>query len=194
MGQRIRRVLGGKHAGRLLLVAGGVAFVLVVGAIGSFAIIAGMANITSARPTPITPVKVPPTTMVKVPTATTAVVTPTPSPQPTKQLSKMIPVQVRVYTIEGSMADGTWTHVGACAVATTQFPLGTILYLYNADGSFNRACLAEDTGSDIQYGQIDLAMPGDADGASRWGIQNLWARVVRWGWSEGGSPTAFPTP
>jgi len=87
------------------------------------------------------------------------------------------------------MADGKQTHVGACAVSTAQFPLGTILYLYNADGSFNRQCLAEDTGNDVHVGQIDIAMPGDAAGATRWGIRHLWARVARWGWGAGGTPT-----
>ena len=92
------------------------------------------------------------------------------------------------------MADGQWTHVGACAVSQTQFPLGTILSLYNVDGSFNRRCLAEDTGSGIAYGQIDVAMPGDAVGATHWGKRQMWVCVVRWGWGAADSPTTLPTP
>jgi 3D (Asp-Asp-Asp) domain-containing protein len=102
----------------------------------------------------------------------------------------LIPVDVSAYTIEGTMADGKPTHLGACAVSLAQFPLGTILNLYNSDGSFNRQCLAEDTGNAIGYGQIDLAMPKDSVGATKWGRRHLWARVMRRGWSEKGTPPA----
>lgn len=182
MVQHIRRILRERHAGCLALVAGGVVFALVVGVVGSLVVVnALMATPRSARPRPMS--------AVNVPTATTVVPTATHSLQSTP----LIPVNVRAYTTEGRMADGKWTHIGACAVSTAQFPLGTILNLYNADGSFNRQCLAEDTGGDIGYGQIDLAMPSDAAGATHWGRQNLWVRIVRWGWSGGGTPTALPT-
>ncbi len=108
-----------------------------------------------------------------VPTAAHARPAPTP----------LISVNVSAYTVEGTMADGKPTRVGACAVSIAQFPLGTILDLYNSDGSFNRQCVAEDTGGSISYGQIDLAMPGDSVGATQWGRRHLWAHVLRWGWS-----------
>jgi 3D (Asp-Asp-Asp) domain-containing protein len=129
-------------------------------------------------------------TLVHVVVSPSAVRTSTRVPHPIQ----LIPVEVRAYTIEGPMADGKWTHRGACAVSTAQFPLGTILYLYNPYGSFNSQCIAEDTGSDIGYGQIDLAMPDDTAGATRWGVRHLLARVVRRGWGGNGSPTILPTP
>jgi 3D (Asp-Asp-Asp) domain-containing protein len=183
MEQRIRRVLHRKHAWRLLFF-GGTICILVVGAVWMLVSIhSTMTTTRSPQPTSRTPVNVSNSTIVVV-TATHS------SSQP----PQLIPVTVRVYTIEGQMADGKPTHVGACAVSTAQFPLGTILYLYNADGSFNRQCMAEDTGSDIQYGQIDVAMPGDVNGATNWGTRHMWARVVRRGWGEGKSPTPLPTP
>jgi 3D (Asp-Asp-Asp) domain-containing protein len=94
----------------------------------------------------------------------------------------MIPVNVTAYALQGPMADGKWTHFGACAVYTSQFPFGTLINIYNRDGSFNRQCIAEDTGGAISYGHIDLAFPGDESAAIQWGRQYLYARVARWGW------------
>src|SRR5438132_11126610 len=59
--------------------------------------------------------------------------------------AELATVKVTVYTTSGKMADGRWAYLGACAVSVSQFPLGTILALYNPDGSFNRFCTAEDT-------------------------------------------------
>ncbi len=86
------------------------------------------------------------------------------------------------------MADGNWTHEGACAVSLSQFPLGTIIALYRADGSFDRQCTAEDTDSDIDFGSLSLAMPGDAAAALQWGERNLLARTLRVGWGHNGPP------
>ena len=96
--------------------------------------------------------------------------------------TNLIPVTVTAYTLEGQMTDGKWTHVGACAVFPAQFPLGSIIALYNPDGTFNRQCTAEDTGPSVGTGDIDLAMPGDEAGATRWGTRHLLAKVVRRGW------------
>src|SRR5579859_5495763 len=52
-------------------------------------------------------------------------------------------LKVTAYTAVRRMTDGNWTHVGACAVAHAQFPLGTVLALYNADGTFVRQCTVE---------------------------------------------------
>lgn len=113
--------------------------------------------------------------------ATTA--QPTPPPASTTSASgAMIPVNVTAYALQGRMADGNWTHWGACAVYTGQFPFGTLINIYNQDGSFNRQCIAEDTGGAITYGHIDLAFPGDENAAIQWGRQYLYARVARWGW------------
>ena len=113
---------------------------------------------------------------VKVTVATTDVAKHT-SPRPTN----LIPVLVTAYTLEGKMTDGKWTHVGACAVDPAQFPLGSIIALYNPDGTFNRQCIAEDTGPSVGVGDIDLSMPGDSAGAARWGTRHLLAKVVRRG-------------
>jgi 3D (Asp-Asp-Asp) domain-containing protein len=180
MEQRNRRILHSKPTWLLLLV-GGVVCVLVVGAIEVlFSVRSTMTTTHSPQPTSLTRLKVRNSTVVTVTSTRTS------------QRPQLIPVTVRAYTLQGPMADGKQTRAGACAVSVAQFPLGTILYLYNADGSFNRQCMAEDTGSDIQYGQIDVAMPGDVNGATNWGTRHMWARVVRRGW--GNSPTPLPTP
>jgi hypothetical protein len=92
------------------------------------------------------------------------------------------------------MADGNWTYWGACAVYTPEFPFGTVIALYNPDGSFNRQCTAEDTGGAVGYGHIDLAMPGDEAAAVNWGVRYLPAQVLRWGWGNGQSPQFAATP
>jgi len=182
MEQGDRRVLYRRRVW-LLLFSGGVICVLVVGAVGVlFSIHSTMNTTRSLQSTSLT--------TVNVRNSTVVVATTTRPPQ----RPQLISVTVRAYALQGPMADGKQTHAGACAVSTAQFPLGSILYLYNADGSFNRQCLAEDTGGDIQYGQIDVAMPGDATGATNWGTRYMWARVVRRGWGEGKSPTPLPTP
>lgn len=122
-----------------------------------------------ARPTVI-PTK-------RVSTAIAVVVTPTHS----INHAQMISIEAHAYTIQGTMANGKQTHIGACAVSIAQFPLGTILKLYNADKTFNRQCVAEDTGGGIGYGQIDVAMPGDEKGAARWGVRRMWVEVVHKG-------------
>jgi 3D (Asp-Asp-Asp) domain-containing protein len=97
----------------------------------------------------------------------------------------MMTLKVTAYSDQGAMADGHLTYWGACAVYPPQFPFGTVIALYNSDGSFNRQCTAEDTGGAIGYGHIDLAMPGDEAGASNWGVRYLSAQVLRWGWGNG---------
>jgi 3D (Asp-Asp-Asp) domain-containing protein len=174
MNQRIRQLWQKHPAWRLTIVAGSVLLILAL-AIGAVKIVMP-APTFSPSPHP------PPLPHVSVSPAQTAIATPTGSPQ-----GQMIPVQVSAYALEGRMADGKWVHVGACAVSQRQFPLGTILALYNRDGSFNRRCLAEDTGTGIGSGQIDVAMPGDAAGATRWGKRQMWVCVVRWGWGAAGS-------
>lgn len=122
---------------------------------------------------------------VSVATSPSAPVVPTPqatTPPATSASGAMIPVNVTAYALQGRMADGNWTHWGACAVYTSQFPFGTLINIYNRDASFNRQCIAEDTGGAISYGHIDLAFPGDESAAIQWGRQYLYARVVRWGW------------
>jgi len=171
MRQRIRSVERARSEKSLVLVVAGV--VLAVIALGVVAVGNALVTPPSSAQLRLVPSATTSTAIPVVPTATH--VHPASAP--------LIPVDVSVYTIEGTMADGKPTHVGACAVSVAQFPLGTILNLYNSDGSFNRQCLAEDTGSSIGYGQIDLAMPGDSVGATQWGRRHLWVRVMRRGWS-----------
>ncbi len=103
-------------------------------------------------------------------------------------------LKVTAYAFQGKMADGSWTHLGACAVDRSQFPFGTVIALYNTDGTFNRQCTAEDTSEALGYGDLDLAMPGDVAGASQWGVRYLPAHVLRWGWGNGGMPKHPPSP
>src|SRR5436305_3282511 len=105
----------------------------------------------------------------------------------------MMTLKVTAYADQGAMADGNTTYWGACAVYPPQFPFGTVIALYNSDGSFNRHCTAEDTGGAIGYGHIDLAMPGDESGASNWGVRYLSAQVLRWGWGNGSIPQTAAT-
>jgi hypothetical protein len=100
----------------------------------------------------------------------------------------MITLKVTVNTTSGRMADGNITYLGACAVSSTQFSLGTVLALYNLDGTFNRQCTAEDTRSSLSYGHIELVMPGNAAGAMSWGVHDLNVQIMRLGWGESGPP------
>jgi hypothetical protein len=100
----------------------------------------------------------------------------------------MITLKVTAYTSSGHMADGNITYLGACAVSPSQFFLGTILALYNADGTLDRQCVAEDTSSSLSYGHIELAMPGNAAGAIHWGVHYLNVQVLRLGWGQSGPP------
>jgi 3D (Asp-Asp-Asp) domain-containing protein len=104
----------------------------------------------------------------------------------------MITLKVTAYTTSGRMADGNITYPGACAVSSTQFSLGTVLALYNLDGTFNRQCTVEDTRSSLSYGHIELAMPGNTAGAMNWGVRYLNVQVLRLGWDKSGPsvPTA----
>src|SRR5947209_9961585 len=54
--------------------------------------------------------------------------------------AEMMSVKVTVSTRSGLMADGKVTYLGACAVSLAQFPLGTRIALYDADGTFEREC------------------------------------------------------
>ena len=100
-------------------------------------------------------------------------------------------LKVTAYTLNGWMTDGNWSHPGACAVALDQFSYGTVIALYNTDGSFNQKCTAEDSNEDITDGQISLLIPGNAATVSHWGTQYLMARVLRTGWGKGGMPVQF---
>lgn len=106
--------------------------------------------------------------------------------------SDLTTLAVSAYTHSGPMADGNWTHAGACAVSLSQFPLGTVLALYDPDGSFDRQCTAEDTNASIEYGSIRLAMPDNTANAQKWGTRNLLAKALRTGWGQAGIPV-FPT-
>jgi 3D (Asp-Asp-Asp) domain-containing protein len=166
--QRIGRVFHGKRA-------------VLIGSIGAVAVVSAIAALVVGNFFTVHPHASPQSTkilQVKVTVATTEGAVKKVSPRPTN----LIPVQVTAYTLEGKMADGKWTHVGACAVSTAQFPLGSIILLYNPDGTFNRQCVAEDTGPSVGVGDIDLAMPGDTAGAAHWGTRHLLAKILRKGW------------
>ena len=164
--QRIRQIFHGNWTIFLIV------FVTVVGVLAALGVIS---IITTHTPTSPQSTR---TSLVQATVAITEGVTKSASSHP----AKMIPVKVTAYTLEGKMTDGKETHLGACAVSTAQFPLGSVIYLYNLDGTFNRQCVAEDTGPSIGYGDIDLAMPGDEAGAVHWGTRNLLAQVIRRGW------------
>jgi len=190
MAQRPHRSMRRKRVRGLLILSTGVALVLLSCLLGFFMQANQTSETLAARPTPVShPGSTHPATITH---ATSAAV---PTRAATPANIKLIPVHVRAYTIEGMMADGKATHVGACAVSPDQFPLGTVLYLYNKDDhTFNRQCTAEDTGGDIEDGEVDIALPGDSEEATKWGQKDLLARVVRRGWDDNNAPTTLPTP
>jgi hypothetical protein len=98
-------------------------------------------------------------------------------------------LEVSANSVQGRMADGNWPNTGACSVSTAQFPLGTIIALYNSDGSFNRQCTAEDTAATIDFGHVELVVPGNKAAVTQWGIRTMPAQILRWGW--GGPPPIF---
>ena len=106
--------------------------------------------------------------------------------------SELTTLAVSAYAQSGLMTDGNWTHSGACAVSLSQFPLGTVIALYDPDGSFDRQCTAEDTDTSIEFGSIRLAMPDSTADAKNWGTRNLLAKALRVGWGQAGPPV-FPT-
>ena len=99
----------------------------------------------------------------------------------------MLTLAVSASSVRGRMTDGNWTYPGACSVSTTQFPLGTIIALYDNDGSFNRQCTAENAQNDADFGHIELAMPGNQAAVLQWGKRTMSAQVLRWGW-DGAAP------
>lgn len=177
--QQNHRAFHGKRA----ILVGTIVFVAIVGALAALGVINVLTTYTHAshQSTKMLALKVTVTTIENA------------AKSASSHPAKMIPVKVTAYTLEGKMTDGKETHVGACAVSTAQFPLGSVIYLYNPDGTFNRQCVAEDTGPSIGNGEIDLAMPGDEASATRWGTRNLLARVMRWGW-DNATPQANTTP
>jgi len=190
MAQRPHRSMRRKRVRGLLILSTGVALVLLSCLLGFFMQANQTSETQAARPTPVSH---PDSTRPATITHATSAAVPTRAATPAN--IKLIPVHVRAYTIEGMMADGKATHVGACAVSPDQFPLGTVLYLYNKDDhTFNRQCTAEDTGGDIEDGEVDIALPGDSEEATKWGQKDLLARVVRRGWDDNNAPTTLPTP
>lgn len=113
-------------------------------------------------------------------------------------LASSATTNMAVLTVEASsqeirMTDGRWAYEGACIVSQKQFPLGTVIALYNQDGTFNRQCTAEDNSSNVHYGHIYLAMPGNTDAVQQWGRRNLLAHIERWGWGSNGPPSKNAT-
>jgi hypothetical protein len=104
----------------------------------------------------------------------------------------LMTLKVAAYATQGRMADGNRIYAGACAVSTAQFPLGTVLALYDTDGSLNRQCTAEDTSASITPGEIYLAMPGNDASVSHWGVRAFSVQVLRWGWGAGTPPELAP--
>src|SRR5579863_1269872 len=100
-------------------------------------------------------------------------------------------VKVTASAFFGKMADGNWSYAGACAVSPDQFSLGSMIALYNTDGSFNRQCTVEDSNPNIPDNQIVLMMPGNVAVTQKWGTQYLLVRVLRIGWGKSG-PLLLP--
>jgi hypothetical protein len=101
----------------------------------------------------------------------------------------MFTLTVSASSVRGRMTDGNWIYPGACSVSTAQFPLGTIIALYNSDGSFNRQCTAENTESVGDFDHVELAMPGNQAAVMQWGTRSMYAQIVRRGW--GGAAPVF---
>lgn len=146
----------------------------------------------TSTPTPAsTPTSSPSTVSTPTPTPVSTIYIPTNNPTPTPiptatptsastASGGLIPVSVTFYTDEGLMADGQETHLGACAVWVKQFPLGTMIKLYDPS-NLNQAvysCTAEDTGTHICNNNIDVAMPGQVSEAIQLGVKSMQLQVV----------------
>lgn len=95
-----------------------------------------------------------------------------------------IMVKATVYTDNTqAMYDGVWPYDGACAVDPSQFPFHTEMDLYTSDGTFLQHCVAEDIGTNIHCGDLDLAKPGDNNipAAINWGVRLIQVKVTSWG-------------
>jgi 3D (Asp-Asp-Asp) domain-containing protein len=140
---------------------------------------------TASMPTPIastptaTPTSIVPTAVSSV-SNPTATATATPIATPDTSSGGMQTVSVTFYTDEGPMADGQQTHLGACAVWTGQYPLGTMIQLYDPSNLTQPAyiCTAEDTGTHICQNDIDVAMPGQTALAIQLGVESMELQVV----------------
>lgn len=97
-------------------------------------------------------------------------------------------VKVTASTFSGRMTDGNWSYAGACIVSPDQFPLGSIIALYDNDGSFNLQCTAEDSDQTISYGQIGLILSDATSASQSWGTKYLMVHVLRIGWGKYGPP------
>src|SRR5947209_17895855 len=104
-----RRASTSKHAGHLLLIVGGILVLLSL-------VVGGTLLVVHAIKTPSNLAQSTPNHSVTDPVTTTAVAHSTHAARPTR----LIPVEVSAYTIEGAMADGKQTHVGACAVSRSE--------------------------------------------------------------------------
>lgn len=142
--------------------------------------------VTSSAPTPTpTPASSPVTpitpTATQVPTVSVPGATPLPTATPVSTTSTgLITVSVTFYTDQGFMADGQETHLGACAVWSKQFPLGTMIKLYDPSNLKQAvySCTAEDTGTHICNNDVDVAMPGQVAQAIQLGVKSMQLQVV----------------
>ena len=136
---------------------------------------------SSSPITEITPIATPAPT-ISVPTSNpTATPIATSSATPASTTSGgLVPVSVTFYTDQGLMADGQETHLGACAVWVKQFPLGTMIKLYDPSDLTQAvySCTAEDTGTHICNNDIDVAMPGQVTQAIQLGVKSMQLQVV----------------
>ncbi len=64
-----------------------------------------------------------------------------------------------------------------CSVATSQFAIGSVLALYNSDGTFNRRCIAVDKEHGAKNGQISLVF-SDLKSVANWHTHQMYVQVV----------------
>ncbi len=106
----------------------------------------------------------------------------TPTPDNTQQgtaTGDFIPIVATAYSDTGAMANGQKTFNGACAVYPSQIPMGTVFNIYTTDKQLIQQCTATDTGGDITFGRIDIAMPGREGDAVNWGRRNVLIKIVK---------------
>jgi 3D (Asp-Asp-Asp) domain-containing protein len=79
--------------------------------------------------------------------------------------------KVTAYCLRGRTASGVYTHWGSAAVSRSQYRMGQRFYIPKYGWA-----RAEDTGSAVGYGHIDVWLP--SCGAARsWGVRYLPVRV-----------------
>lgn len=91
------------------------------------------------------------------------------------------------YSVEGTGADGKWSHPGTVAADAQILPLNTRIRVTGA-GGYSGEYTVEDTGSKVDGHHIDVFMPSRAE-AKKFGRQRVQVHVLEWGDNQPKAPS-----